>query len=129
MSKSRGNVVDPLEFMDKYGADALRFTLARGANPGADQALAEEWVGGSRNFATKLWNATRFAMMNGATLEGPLPALSELGAIDQWILSRLNETIRDVDALIAEFEFDISFSLRCLGCTSCIELHIICCSN
>lgn len=105
MSKSRGNVVDPLEFMDKYGADALRFTLARGANPGTDQALAEEWVGGSRNFATKLWNATRFAMMNGATVEGPLPSLDSLGAIDQWILSRLNETIQEVDELLESFEF------------------------
>ncbi|MEI9907551.1 MAG: class I tRNA ligase family protein [Actinomycetota bacterium] len=54
MSKSRGNGIDPLEYMDRYGADAVRFTLARGANPGADQALAEEWVAGSRNFATKL---------------------------------------------------------------------------
>jgi valyl-tRNA synthetase len=105
MSKSRGNVVDPLEFMDKYGADALRFTLARGANPGTDQALAEEWVGGSRNFATKLWNATRFAMMNGATIEGPMPELSTLNAIDKWILSRLTETIRDADSLFEKFEF------------------------
>ena len=105
MSKSRGNVVDPLEFMDKYGADALRFTLARGANPGTDQALAEEWVGGSRNFATKLWNATRFAMMNGATVEGPMPELSTLNAIDKWILSRLTKTIRDADSLFEKFEF------------------------
>ena len=105
MSKSRGNVVDPLEFMDKYGADALRFTLARGANPGTDQALAEEWVGGSRNFATKLWNATRFAMMNGATVEGPMPEVSELNAIDKWILSRLTETIRDADSLFENYEF------------------------
>jgi valyl-tRNA synthetase len=105
MSKSRGNVVDPLEFMDKYGADALRFTLARGANPGTDQALAEEWVGGSRNFATKLWNATRFAMMNGATVDGPMPELSTLNAIDKWILSRLTETIRDADSLFEKFEF------------------------
>ena len=105
MSKSRGNVVDPLEFMDKYGADALRFTLARGANPGTDQALAEEWVGGSRNFATKLWNATRFAMMNGATVEGPMPDISNLNAIDKWILSRLTETIRDADSLFEKFEF------------------------
>jgi valyl-tRNA synthetase len=105
MSKSRGNVVDPLEFMDKYGADALRFTLARGANPGTDQALAEEWVGGSRNFATKLWNATRFAMMNGATVEGPMPDTSSLNAIDKWILSRLTETIRDADSLFEKFEF------------------------
>jgi len=105
MSKSRGNVVDPLEFMDKYGADALRFTLARGANPGTDQALAEEWVGGSRNFATKLWNATRFAMMNGATVEGPMPDVASLNAIDKWILSRLTETIRDADSLFEKFEF------------------------
>ena len=105
MSKSRGNVVDPLEFMDKYGADALRFTLARGANPGTDQALAEEWVGGSRNFATKLWNATRFAMMNGATVEGSMPAADSLNAIDSWILSRLTETIRDADLLFERYEF------------------------
>ena len=105
MSKSRGNVIDPIEFMDKYGADALRFTLARGANPGTDQALAEDWIGGSRNFATKLWNATRFAMMNGANVNGALPATSELNAIDRWILSRLSETLRDVDALLEDYEF------------------------
>jgi valyl-tRNA synthetase len=105
MSKSRGNVIDPIEFMDKYGADALRFTLARGANPGTDQALAEDWIGGSRNFATKLWNATRFAMMNGANVNGALPAPSDLNAIDRWILSRLSETLRDVDALLESYEF------------------------
>jgi valyl-tRNA synthetase len=105
MSKSRGNVIDPIEFMDKYGADALRFTLARGANPGTDQALAEDWIGGSRNFATKLWNATRFAMMNGATVAGPLPEVSKLNAIDRWILSRLSETLRDVDTLLECYEF------------------------
>ncbi len=105
MSKSRGNVIDPIEFMDKYGADALRFTLARGANPGTDQALAEDWIGGSRNFATKLWNATRFAMMNGATVSGQLPEVSKLNAIDRWILSRLSETLRDVDALLEGYEF------------------------
>jgi valyl-tRNA synthetase len=105
MSKSRGNVIDPIEFMDKYGADALRFTLARGANPGTDQALAEDWIGGSRNFATKLWNATRFAMMNGATVAGPLPEITSLNAIDRWILSRLSETLRDVDALLEGYEF------------------------
>ena len=105
MSKSRGNVIDPIEFMDKYGADALRFTLARGANPGTDQALAEDWIGGSRNFATKLWNATRFAMMNGANVSGPLPEVSTLSGIDRWILSRLSETLRDVDVLLESYEF------------------------
>ncbi len=105
MSKSRGNVVDPLEFIDKYGADALRFTLARGSNPGKDQALAEDWIAGSRNFATKLWNATRFAMMNGATTRGPLPAQSSLSAIDSWILSRLSETTSEYTALLESYEF------------------------
>jgi valyl-tRNA synthetase len=105
MSKSRGNVIDPLEFMDKYGADALRFTLARGANPGTDQALAEDWIGGSRNFATKLWNATRFAMMNGATIDGDLPSLDSLNAIDKWILSRLSETVSGATDLLEKYEF------------------------
>ena len=105
MSKSRGNVIDPLEFMDKYGADALRFTLARGANPGTDQALAEDWIGGSRNFATKLWNATRFAMMNGATVSGDLPSLDSLNAIDKWILSRLSETVKETTELLEKYEF------------------------
>lgn len=105
MSKSRGNVIDPLEFMDKYGADALRFTLARGANPGTDQALAEDWIGGSRNFATKLWNATRFAMMNGATVDGDLPALDSLNAIDKWILSRLSETVSEATDLLEKYEY------------------------
>jgi valyl-tRNA synthetase len=105
MSKSRGNVIDPIEFMDKYGADALRFTLARGANPGTDQALAEDWIGGSRNFATKLWNATRFAMMNGANVEGPLPGIDSLNAIDRWILSRLSETVSEANTLLETYEF------------------------
>ena len=105
MSKSKGNVVDPIEFMDKYGSDALRFTLARGANPGADQALAEEWIAGARNFATKLWNATRFANMNGATTEGALPAFDSLDDINKWILTRLDETVADVDQYLEKFEF------------------------
>ncbi len=105
MSKSRGNTVDPIEFMDTYGSDALRFTLARGANPGTDQALAEEWIGGARNFATKLWNASRFAMMNGATVEGALPSFESLDAINRWILTRLDETVTEVDALYEKYEF------------------------
>ena len=105
MSKSRGNTIDPIEFMDKYGSDALRFTLARGANPGTDQALAEDWVAGSRNFATKLWNATRFAMLNGASVAGPVPKASQLNAIDNWILTRLDQTIGEVDELFEKFEF------------------------
>ena len=105
MSKSKGNVIDPLEFMDKYGSDALRFALARGANPGADQALADEWIAGARNFATKVWNATRFAAMNGATVTGELPARTELNHVDNWILDLLDWTIEEVDSLYEEFEF------------------------
>jgi valyl-tRNA synthetase len=105
MSKSKGNGIDPIEFMDKYGSDALRFTLARGANPGSDQALAEEWVGGARNFATKLWNATRFAMMNGANTNGELPAFDSLSGIDKWILTRLDETINSVNLFFESYDF------------------------
>ena len=105
MSKSRGNAIDPLEFMDRYGADAVRFTLARGANPGADQALAEEWLAGARNFATKLWNATRFAMLKGATVSGEMPGFDSLNAIDRWILSRLSETVTQVDDFFERYEF------------------------
>jgi len=105
MSKSRGNTVDPIEFMDKYGSDALRFTLANGANPGTDQALAEDWIAGSRNFATKLWNAARFAIMNGANVDGNLPEFAKLDDINKWILTRLDETIEVVDANLEKFEF------------------------
>ncbi|MGY3336331.1 valyl-tRNA synthetase [Streptomyces filamentosus] len=105
MSKSFGNTVNPLDWMDKYGSDALRFTLAKGANPGVDVPIGEDWVQASRNFANKIWNATRFAMMNGATIEGPLPDASEMSATDRWILSRLNETVAQVDAYYDDFQF------------------------
>ncbi|MFJ7065635.1 valine--tRNA ligase [Streptomyces sp. NPDC101115] len=105
MSKSNPNAVDPLDWMNAYGSDAVRFTLAKGANPGADVPIGEDWVQASRNFANKIWNATRFAMMNGATIEGPLPDASEMSATDRWILSRLNETVAQVDALYDDFQF------------------------
>jgi valyl-tRNA synthetase len=103
MSKSKGNVVDPLLWIDAYGADAVRLALLQGANPGADQAINEEWVVGTRNFCTKLWNATRFALMSGATVEGPLPA--GLDWPDEWILSRLAEVVTEVDRLYERYEF------------------------
>ncbi|AYV27730.1 valine--tRNA ligase [Streptomyces sp. CJ_13] len=105
MSKSFGNVVDPLDWMDKYGSDAVRFTLAKGANPGTDVPIGEDWVQASRNFANKIWNATRFALMNGATVEGPLPAPEEMSATDRWILSRLNKTVAQVDSYYEDFQF------------------------
>ncbi|MEU0147770.1 valine--tRNA ligase [Streptomyces sp. NPDC006288] len=105
MSKSFGNVVDPLDWMDTYGSDAVRFTLARGANPGTDVPIGEDWVQASRNFANKIWNATRFAMMNGATVEGDLPPVEQLSATDRWILSRLNKSVADADAFYEDFQF------------------------
>ncbi|MEU6295540.1 valine--tRNA ligase [Streptomyces erythrochromogenes] len=105
MSKSAGNVVDPLDWMDKYGSDAVRFTLAKGANPGTDVPIGEDWVQASSKFANKIWNATRFALMNGATIEGELPPVEQLSATDRWILSRLNKTIAQVDAYYEDFQF------------------------
>ncbi|MFZ4301232.1 valine--tRNA ligase [Streptomyces cinereoruber] len=105
MSKSNPNAVDPLDWMNAYGSDAVRFTLANGANPGADVPIGEDWVKASRNFANKIWNATRFALMNGATVEGPLPDASEMSATDRWILSRLNKTVAAVDAHYDDFQF------------------------
>ncbi|MGW4744577.1 valine--tRNA ligase [Streptomyces sp. NPDC004290] len=105
MSKSNPNAVDPLDWMNAYGSDAVRFTLANGANPGADVPIGEDWVKASRNFANKIWNATRFALMNGATIEGPLPDASAMSATDRWILSRLNETVAQVDAYYEDYQF------------------------
>ncbi|MDH6434364.1 UNVERIFIED_CONTAM: valyl-tRNA synthetase [Streptomyces canus] len=105
MSKSNPNAVDPLVWMDAYGSDAVRFTLANGANPGADVPIGEDWVKASRNFTNKIWNATRFALMNGATVEGPLPDASQMSATDRWILSRLNTTVAQVDAYYDDYQF------------------------
>ncbi|MEW1750481.1 valine--tRNA ligase [Streptomyces angustmyceticus] len=105
MSKSFGNAVNPLDWMDAYGSDAVRFTLARGANPGVDVPIGEDWVQGSRNFANKIWNATRFALMNGATVEGDLPPAEQLSAADRWILSRLNSVVAEVDAHYDDYQF------------------------
>jgi valyl-tRNA synthetase len=110
MSKSRGNTVDPLDWVDRFGADATRFTLARGANPGGDIAISEEWAAGSRNFANKLWNAVRFALLNGARVPDAAldPATlypAELAVPDRWILSRLSSVIAETDQLFEAFEF------------------------
>jgi valyl-tRNA synthetase len=105
MSKTRGNTVDPLDWIDRFGADATRFTLARGATPGGDVAVSEDWVAGSRNFCNKLWNAARFALLNGATIGQPLPAATKLTAADRWILSRLEAVTAEVDGLYEQFEF------------------------
>ncbi|MFG1941136.1 valine--tRNA ligase [Micromonospora tulbaghiae] len=105
MSKSFGNVVDPLDWIDRFGADATRFTLARGANPGQDVPVSEEWCQGSRNFCNKLWNATRFALLNGAHTDGPLPDAGDLSTVDRWILSRLAHVTAEVDEQFEAYEF------------------------
>jgi valyl-tRNA synthetase len=104
MSKSRGNGIDPLDWVELFGADALRFTLARGASPGGDLSIGEDHARASRNFATKLFNATRFALMNGAA-PAPLPAQSELTDADRWILGRAEQVRADVDAALDGYEF------------------------
>src|SRR4051794_33004758 len=104
MSKSFGNVVDPLDWIERYGADATRFTLARGANPGSDVPISEEWCQGSRNFCNKLWNATRFALMNGAVSQ-ELPDKSDMSTVDRWILSRLQHVTAEVDEQFGAYEY------------------------
>jgi valyl-tRNA synthetase len=104
MSKSKGNGIDPLDWVEMFGADALRFTLARGASPGGDLSIGEDHARASRNFATKLFNATRFAMMNGAA-PAALPDAAELTDADRWILGRLEEVRVEVDNTLDRYEF------------------------
>ncbi|HEV7310706.1 valine--tRNA ligase [Ensifer sp.] len=106
MSKSKGNVIDPLELIEEYGADALRFTLAIMAAQGRDVKLDPARIAGYRNFGTKLWNATRFAQMNGvAGSEGFIPEASSL-TINRWILTELSRTIRDVTEALEAYRFN-----------------------
>ena len=104
MSKSRGNGIDPLDWVELFGADALRFTLARGASPGGDLSIGEDHARASRNFATKLFNATRFALMNGAA-PAPLPEFGELTDADKWILGRAEQVRGEVDSALNDYEF------------------------
>jgi valyl-tRNA synthetase len=104
MSKSKGNGIDPLDWVNQYGADALRFTLARGANPGGDLSVGDDLAQSSRNFATKLFNATKFALMNGAQV-GDLPSRADLTDADRWILGRLDEVHAEADAGFEAYEF------------------------
>ncbi|WP_445166009.1 valine--tRNA ligase [Mycolicibacterium sp. Dal123E01] len=104
MSKSKGNGIDPLDWVEQFGADALRFTLARGASPGGDLSIGDDAARASRNFATKLFNATRFALMNGAA-PAPLPDVADLTDADRWILGRLEEVRAEVDSTLDGYEF------------------------
>ncbi len=108
MSKSLGNGIDPLEIIDKFGADALRFTLATGNSPGNDMRFSDEKVEASRNFANKLWNAARFVLMNLDENE-PAPYVPENLAIeDKWILSQFNTLAKEVTASLDKFELGLA---------------------
>ncbi len=110
MSKSLGNGIDPLAEIDKYGADALRFTLATGNTPGNDMRYSPERVEASRNFANKLWNAARFVLMNLGDDE-PTPHIPEnLSIEDKWILSKFNELTRLVTENLQKFEIGLAVS-------------------
>jgi valyl-tRNA synthetase len=106
MSKSKGNVMDPLDIIGKYGADALRFTLSIFAAQGRDVKMSEQRVEGYRNFATKLWNAARFAEMNGCALSADFDPAKVQGTVNKWILGRLAQAARDVEAALEAYKFN-----------------------
>jgi len=108
-SKTRGNVVDPLELIDRFGADALRFTLAALTMPGSDLKLSEARTEGYRHFANKIWNASRFALMNldvSEDITGEIYEKSSYSLPDQWIRGRLNRTIREVKKSLEDYKFN-----------------------
>ncbi len=107
MSKSKNNVIDPIEVMDQYGTDALRFTLATSSTPGNDMKLVPERIVGNRNFANKIWNASRFVLMTTVEIGGGVPGISEVQPTtlaDRWILSRLAKLTGRVTSLIENFQ-------------------------
>jgi valyl-tRNA synthetase len=106
MSKSKGNVIDPLEVIDEYGADALRFTLAAMAAQGRDIKLSAERVAGYRNFATKLWNAARFAEINGCAHDPDFSAYEAKETLNRWIIHETAKTGREVTAAILSYKFN-----------------------
>jgi valyl-tRNA synthetase len=108
MSKTAGNVIDPLEMMEQYGTDALRFTLLTGSTPGNDMSLSEERIIANRNFANKIWNATRFVVSNlGAAFDAGQGTwnLSALALPDRWIISRLNRLVQSVTELMDAYQY------------------------
>ena len=108
MSKSLGNGIDPLEIIEKYGADALRMTLVTGNAPGNDMRFYQERVEASRNFANKVWNASRFIMMNLEKADTSKVKLSDLTAADQWILSKVNTLTKEVTENLDKYELGIA---------------------
>ena len=107
MSKSLGNGVDPLEIIDQYGADALRFSLVMGVSPGNDMRFSTDKVESARNFANKIWNASRFVLMNLGDTAEPMEGKA-FSAADKWILTRLDETIREVSAHFEDYDLGLA---------------------
>ncbi len=110
MSKSLGNGIDPLEIIDQYGADALRLTLATGNSPGNDMRFSDEKVSASRNFANKLWNASRFILMNIGDDEIPCQLPAELALEDKWVISLVNRLAKEVTDNLEKFELGIAIA-------------------
>ncbi len=110
MSKSLGNGIDPLEIIDQYGADALRFALATGNSPGNDMRFSDEKIEAARNFANKLWNASRFVRMNLTIDSVSLPEAADLAMEDKWILTKLNETVATVTKALDSYEIGVALS-------------------
>ncbi len=110
MSKSLGNGIDPLEMAEKYGADALRFNLITGNSPGNDMRFYVEKCEAMRNFANKIWNASRYVLMNLTIDEPGLPAIEDLEQEDKWVLSKLNTLIREVTANLDAYEIGVASS-------------------
>ena len=110
MSKSLGNGIDPLEVIDKYGADALRFMLITGNSPGNDMRFSYEKVEAARNFANKIWNASRFIMMNMEGKQVTVPDEKDLTGVDRWILSRMNRVVREVTDNMEKYELGVAAS-------------------
>ena len=108
MSKSLGNVIDPLEMAEKFGADALRFNLITGNSPGNDTRFYTEKCEAMRNFANKIWNASRFVMMNLTIDRYDLPAADKLEREDKWVLSKLNRLVKEVTENLDSFEIGVA---------------------
>lgn len=108
MSKSKGNVIDPLVLMDKYGSDVVRYTLAALAAPGRDIKLGESRIEGYRNFCTKIWNAARFLEMNGCQFDKDFHPSSDTHPIDQWIASHISDLKEATIAHLNEYRFDLA---------------------
>ena len=128
MSKSKGNVLDPLDLIGKYGSDALRFTLAAMAAQGRDIKLAEGRIEGYRNFATKLWNAARFAQLNSCSYEPAFQPNLVVSKVNKWIISETVQMVRNIEIAIASYRFNDAANLIyqftwATFCDWCLRIH------